>query len=630
MRKLLFICVAVVSLVPVARAQTASEILAKVSSVYAAGRTYADEGSIEIETSGTRPFPQRSYFRTAFVRPDALRFQLWLNSDRPGPNNPWVVWKNGDSIRIQGSPPHLYWSVRDENMRVEGALLRMAGFSGGSSMAVPQLLLPDAFRSIPPFSLIVDAKVTGQEQINDRPAFRIEGTLGGLPIKLWIDKTQYLVLKSYRRVAWRDREEEATIEYKPRLNTAIPPEDLKAPQSRNQNAIDTPYPKSAERTPQTAPRLTRPPRLRTFGSSLSRSEEADGNTERADDDIDVVRVETDLVVNAVLVLDGQKKVVRDLTAADFVVKEDDRMQQVATFSLGDNKDVPRSIVLIIDFSVSQFPYIRTSIESAKMLVDKLNPKDRMAIVTDDVRMLADFTSDKQLLKTQLDKLKTSAVSGLVGNSEQYDALMASLNELFDNEDERPIIIFQTDGDQLELLKGGGSPNPYSWPKYSLQDILTLAEKSRVSVYSVISGIKFVDVPPDDLARRVRIDRENRRNSAFEFYRALNVPVPKPTGPQPDLTGQAFANYVTQWQQRQLALMAVAKSTGTSPEFLEEPAQADEIYTRVLSDIDRRYVIGYYPTNRAHDGKRRKVSVEVRGHPEYTVLGQKAYFARHEK
>ena len=80
----------------------------------------------------------------------------------------------------------------------------------------------------------------------------------------------------------------------------------------------------------------------------------------------------------------------------------------------------------------------------------------------------------------------------------------------------------------------------------------------------------------------------------------------------------------------MALMGLAKFTGTIPEFLEEPGQADEIYTRVLTDIDRRYVIGYYPTNRLRDGQRRRISIEVRGHPEYTVWGQKSYFARKEQ
>jgi VWFA-related protein len=346
----------------------------------------------------------------------------------------------------------------------------------------------------------------------------------------------------------------------------------------------------------------------------------------------VVRVETDLVLSAVLVLDGQGKTVRGLTAEDFVVKEDGRPQEVATLSLGDNKDLPRSIVLVIDYSLSQLPYLRTSIESAKLLVDKLNPKDRMAVVTDDVHLFVDFTSDKQLLKTQLERLKTNALSGIIGQSEQYDALLASLNELFNNEDVRPIIIFQTDGDQLGSLNSTASKemNTYYWTprKYSLEHIMTATEKTRAAVYSVISGIKFVDVPEDDLARRSRVDYEDRQRTLAENLGTRNLSTPRPN---PKIPPDHFFNgYAEKWQSRQMALMKLAKHTGTIPEFLEEPSQADEIYTRILGDIERRYVIGYYPTNRLRDGRRRKVSIEVRGHPEYTVWGQKAYFARKEK
>jgi len=622
MRKSLFICIALVSCIAPARAQTANEILAKVTSVYAGCRTYSDEGTSKTETSGVRG--RHSYFRSAFVRPGNFRFQFWFNSDKPGRSNPAVVWKNGDVIQTQGVSS----STSVQNLRFDTALLRLAAFSAGASVAVPQLLLPVAFRSVQFFSLIVDAKVAGEEKINGRQSFRIEGTMAGLPIKLWIDKAQYLVLKTYRKVDVGNSQEEATVEYKPRLNVDVPPEDLTLPQMLNQTIADASNSKSIVRLP---PNFGLSPRLQGFGSSLSRSENASGTIARPADDEDVVRVETDLVVCPVLVVDAQEKIVSGLTPEDFIVKEDDKLQEVATLSLGDNKDLPRSIVLVIDYSGSQLPYIKTSIESAKMLVDKLNPKDRMAVVTDDVKLLVDFTSDKQLLKTQLETLKTSALSGLIGASDQYDALLASVNELFNSEDVRRIIIFQTDGDQLEYLNGSAGKNsdPY-WPprKYSLEDIFTATEKTRTTVYSVISGIKFAGVPEADLAGRARTDWDKRQHATIDLLRTQNFPMPKikPTEP-PD---QFFTTYGSNWLRRQMALMGLAKFTGTIPEFLEEPGQADEIYTRVLTDIDRRYVIGYYPTNRLRDGQRRRISIEVRGHPEYTVWGQKSYFARKEQ
>ena len=86
----------------------------------------------------------------------------------------------------------------------------------------------------------------------------------------------------------------------------------------------------------------------------------------------------------------------------------------------------------------------------------------------------------------------------------------------------------------------------------------------------------------------------------------------------------------QWVRRHTSLAALAKFTGAWTEFLEQPQQADEIYNRILTDIERRYIVGYYPTNRARDGKRRKVHIEVRNHPDYVVWGQKTYFARDER
>ena len=77
---------------------------------------------------------------------------------------------------------------------------------------------------------------------------------------------------------------------------------------------------------------------------------------------------------------------------------------------------------------------------------------------------------------------------------------------------------------------------------------------------------------------------------------------------------------------QLALLGIAKYSGGWADFLEQPEQADEVYTRILNNINMRYIIGYYPTNRTRDGKRRKVSLEVRGHPEYVVWGRKTYFS----
>lgn len=623
MRRILFICGAVVfsSVFTHAQEPDATEILRKVAAVYAGCRSYADEGSVKIDVQG---MSSRTYhFRTAFVRPGAFRFDFYLKG-RTLDSVTWLVWKDGEVIKTLPAVANF------SEPSFDGALVRMSPMSAGSSVTIPQLLLPDLFRNSDLLSLTSDLKLTGEEKIDGRKAFRLEGTLWNKPVKFWIDKTEYLILKIYRKADRGGHPEESTVQYKPRINSNIPPEDLIFPQPSHQFGTAPPTSQTGISRLPNPPVLS--PRLRDFGASLSRrvNEKAGVNGQRSTtDDDDVVRVETDLVVCPVLVVDAKEKIVTGLTREDFIVKEDDKLQEVASFSLGDSKDLPRSIVLIIDYSGSQLPYIQTSVEAAKTLVDKLNPKDRMAVVTDDVKLLVDFTGDKELLKTQLDGLKNKALAGTIGSSEQYDALMATLNELFNREDMRPIIIFQTDGDRLEALKGNLPTNPYWLPrKYSLEDILTATERTRATVYSVISGVQFAGVPEIELIRRAKLDWEKHEKASLDLMRLRNLPVPDKDAVKPD--DWFFDQYGAQLLNRQTALVNVAKFTGAWAEFLEQPGQADEIYTRILTDIDRRYVIGYYPTNRTRDGKRRKVHIEIRNHSDYRVWGQKSYFAKEEK
>src|SRR5260370_11129571 len=156
------------------------------------------------------------------------------------------------------------------------------------------------------------------------------------------------------------------------------------------------------------------PKLKDFGYSLKKlkwdpeknaaaeSSSSNQNSNAAGED--VVRIDTSLVACDLLVLDKLGRTVRGLKASDFAISEDGTPQQVGHFLLGDNTNVSRSIVLIIDYSGSQFPYIKNSVDAAKVLVDKLGPLDRMAIGTDDVELLVDLTNDTNGLKKKVDAL----------------------------------------------------------------------------------------------------------------------------------------------------------------------------------------------------------------------------------
>lgn len=412
------------------------------------------------------------------------------------------------------------------------------------------------------------------------------------------------------------------------------------------------------------------PRLKDFGSSLKKlkwdpqKQAAAEVAHSSPEDADVITIETSLVVAELLVLDKQGRPVQGLKESDFVITEEGAPQQVGHFLLGDNRSLPRSIVLIIDYSGSQFPYIRNSVDAASVLVDKLGPLDRMAIVTDDVELLVDFTNDKRELKKHLDKLleKSRGNDGFLGvggtrrqfgKSAQYSALMATLKEAFDEEDQRPIIIFQTDGDEAEYLRNSivvpAVPRDLppemvaivqnqieqrrqlqrsSMTEFSLEDVYRTVEQSRATIYTVVPGAKLIGLAPDQQLATVQAEDERAVNEMLPTLskKAREAFIARQEARKKLVPIQVLRMRAEENAKLQEALAGVAPLSGGWTEFLEQPAQAQGIYSRILSDISQRYIVGYYPTNKERDGKRRRINFELKGHPEYTILGRRSYYA----
>ncbi len=122
----------------------------------------------------------------------------------------------------------------------------------------------------------------------------------------------------------------------------------------------------------------------------------------------------------------------------------------------------------------------------------------MAIVTDDIELLQEFTKDKNPAQRKTGAIKKEGLRRKFGASKQYSALLATLNEMFDEEDVRPIVIFQTDGDQYRLIPSKNTPpgkiSPAStyaqklYNSFTFEDLRSVIEKSRATVYNVIPGV----------------------------------------------------------------------------------------------------------------------------------------------
>lgn len=332
-------------------------------------------------------------------------------------------------------------------------------------------------------------------------------------------------------------------------------------------------------------------------------------------DPDEIRVDTDLVLSDLLVQDKNGSPVTGLTISDFEIRENGVPQKIDVFAHGDSS-IPRSIILVIDHSLSQLQHIDLSIESAKVLVDSLRPNDRMAVVSDDVEMIVDLTSDKQRLKDALEGLRVKCKAGKFGRSSQYSALFAALNEKISRNGTRNIVIFQTDGDELALLRysrASGLTN------FSIEDIAAVAERKGVTVYTIFTGPR--------VASRTKRERiEHTRRAIDDQLRAFALATGKPPPfDQSRLTKQYVLARAERTAVEETAVASVAERTGGIAQSLETPDQAFAVYDRILSDIGRRYLIGYYPPERSEtDARERRVRITLKNKGDYQVVGGRTY------
>jgi hypothetical protein len=165
------------------------------------------------------------------------------------------------------------------------------------------------------------------------------------------------------------------------------------------------------------------------------------------------------------------------------------------------------------------------------------------------------------------------------------------------------------------------------------------EKSRVKIYTVVPNDKLIGFSNEETERRARLmlDKQSaaRAKNRDMWYGYKRIPPQTTGGPTlykipegglAELREKLTRRDIDTFVQGQVAAVRVAELTGGWASFLRSPEDAYEVYGRILADINRRYILGYYPTNKELDGKLRRVRVEVRGHPEYMIQGRQSYYA----
>ncbi|HEX8707890.1 MAG TPA: VWA domain-containing protein [Pyrinomonadaceae bacterium] len=167
------------------------------------------------------------------------------------------------------------------------------------------------------------------------------------------------------------------------------------------------------------------------------AEEAETGDDRQQDDIETVKVQTNLVTVPVVVSDRNDKYLPDMRQEEFTIYEDDVKQTVAFFA---TVTAPFNVVLMLDTSASTQEKLGQIQRAAIDFVEQLQAADRVKVISfdDQIRELSDFTEARPALQAAIRQTRPGKGTKL------YDAMHLALGALKRIKGRKAIVIF-TDG-----------------------------------------------------------------------------------------------------------------------------------------------------------------------------------------
>lgn len=261
------------------------------------------------------------------------------------------------------------------------------------------------------------------------------------------------------------------------------------------------------------------------------------------------KIEATLQQLYVTVLADEGRVL-DLTRDDFEITDQGLRQEIVTFERG---DVPLAAAVLIDSSASMRRRgLRFALRGAGVFSRNLRTKDELSIqlFADQLLYSSPFSGDRIVATAGLADVRAGGGTALV------DHLYVALRQLEERQGRRVVVLLSDGIDSHSTLR--------------MADVNWAARRSRAMIYWLRVGLA---------------DMAKSRFSAWkdsDIYR----------------------------DEHRLLEEAVAGSGGRVVR-LESIEEAEPAVAEVLAELRDQYVLGYYPSNAANDGRWRRVNVRVR-------------------
>ena len=309
----------------------------------------------------------------------------------------------------------------------------------------------------------------------------------------------------------------------------------------------------------------------------------------------------DLVNVTATVVDRNGRFIPGLRQSDFIVYEEEELQEVTHFS---NERVPVSLGLVLDTSGSM---VGEKLTNALMAVDRfltklLSPEDEIFLYkfSNFPELVQDWTTNRQALSRSIRRISAN------GGTAMYDAIAESVPLAQTGQHRKRAVVLISDGNDTDS-------------QVSLNEVKQLIRESEVMVYAI--GI------------------DGQAEGAFGFPPTTRAPIPqpipspfpggrRPRGPGgvrlPQMPAGALPQFQWPFPQPQgrrtvrtaddrvnvHALREITDDSGGRTEVVRTGRDLEPATANIADELSQQYYLGYSSTTKK-DGRWHTIRVETR-------------------
>ncbi len=282
----------------------------------------------------------------------------------------------------------------------------------------------------------------------------------------------------------------------------------------------------------------------------------------------VIRTQVNLVNVFATVRDKNKRIMTDLKQDNFRVFEDNKEEKIAFFTR--ETALPVTLGLLIDTSGSESNRLGAEQEAASRFLNRVLRKGDLAMEISfdtDVDLLSDFTDDRGQLERAIQRARINAPSG-----------------------------------------GGINPGPIPQSQSGgthFYDAVYLACNDKLATEAGRKALVIITDAYDE-GSKLRVEEAIEAAQRTDTVIHILLVHDPGYGFRPDVARK------------------MTEETGGRMIEVSSEKRLEEAFDQISEELRSQYTLGYYPSNTSHDGKYRKIKVEMSS-KDLKVLARKGYY-----